>query len=100
MTKERYRDPHHLIIDHSFVFRHSDFAIPIMFRISSFEFFYTNAPVLRFVGGYSSIVSNSSSLFLNNCKVLSMGADVVISTPAAFNVSSGNLEPPERRKLR
>ena len=50
--------------------------------------------------GYSNSASNSSSRRSNNCSVLSIGADVVMSTPAAFNVSSGNLEPPDRKNCR
>ncbi len=49
---------------------------------------------------YSNSASNSSSRRSNNCSVLSMGARVVISTPAVFSVSSGNLEPPERKNVR
>jgi hypothetical protein len=49
---------------------------------------------------YSNSASNSSSRRSNNWSVLSMGAGVVMSTPAAFNVSSGNLEPPERKNFR
>ena len=49
---------------------------------------------------HSNSASNSSSRRSNKCSVLSMGAGVVISTPAAFNVSSGNLEPPERKNFR
>src|SRR6266496_3451537 len=49
---------------------------------------------------YSNSSSNSSSRCSNKRSVLSIGADVVMSTPAAFNVSSGNFEPPERRKSR
>jgi hypothetical protein len=49
---------------------------------------------------YSNSFSNSLSRCSNKRNALSIGADVVMSTPAAFNVSSGNFEPPERRKLR
>src|SRR5205814_1561319 len=49
---------------------------------------------------YNNSFSNSSRRCSNKRNVLSIGADVVMSTPAAFNVSSGNFEPPERRKLR
>src|SRR4029077_20290660 len=48
----------------------------------------------------SNSFSNSLSRCSNKRNALSIGADVVMSTPAAFNVSSGNFEPPERRKLR
>lgn len=48
----------------------------------------------------SNSCSSSSSRRSNNCSVLSMGEGVVMSTPAAFNVSSGNLEPPERKNFR
>src|SRR5215471_16378941 len=41
---------------------------------------------------YTNSSSNSPSRRSNNRSVLSMGAGVVISTPAAFRVSSGNLE--------
>src|SRR5215467_7684651 len=49
---------------------------------------------------YSKSASNSASRLSNNRNVLSIGAGVVISTPAAFNVSSGNLEPPDRKNWR
>src|SRR4026207_952214 len=49
---------------------------------------------------YSSSSSNSPSRRSNNCSVRWVGADFVMSTPAAFNVSSGNLEPPERKNFR
>src|SRR5919106_6476745 len=49
---------------------------------------------------HSNSASNSPSRRSNNCSVLSIGSGVVISTPAAFNVSSGNLEPPERKNFR
>src|SRR4029434_7741679 len=49
---------------------------------------------------YSSSSSHSLSRCSNKHTVLSIGADVVIPTPAAFNVSSGNFEPPERRNSR
>src|SRR5215475_4527457 len=49
---------------------------------------------------YNKSSSNSPSRRSNNCSVLSIGAGVVMSTPAAANVSSGNLEPPERKNFR
>src|SRR5215469_5500166 len=73
------------IIRHSFGLRHSDFEFLLRDRRS-------------LVHGSSS--SNSSSRCSNNRNVLSIGADVVMSTPAAFKVSSGNFEPPDRRKSR
>src|SRR6266480_6883869 len=48
----------------------------------------------------SSSSSSSSSRLSNNRSVLSIGAGVVMSTPAVFSVSRGNFEPPERRKSR
>ena len=36
----------------------------------------------------------------NNPRVLSIGLGVVMSTPAAFNVSSGNFDPPDLRNPR
>src|SRR5437763_8818158 len=49
---------------------------------------------------HSNRSSSSSTRRSNNRNVLSIGDDVAISTPAALNVSSGNFEPPERRKFR
>src|SRR5205823_14654346 len=49
---------------------------------------------------YSKRDSSSSRRRSNNRSVLSIGADVAISTPAALRASSGNREPPERRKFR
>ena len=49
---------------------------------------------------YSKSSCNSSTRCPNNCSVLSIGAGVVMSTPAAFKVSSGNLEPPERKNFK
>jgi len=49
---------------------------------------------------HSNSSSNSSRRRSNNCSVLSIGAGVVMSTPAAVNVSSGNLEPPERKNFK
>ena len=49
---------------------------------------------------YKSSAPNSSSRCSNNRSVLSIGADVLMSTPASCNVSSGNFEPPDLRKVR
>src|SRR6266403_4712915 len=67
-----------------------------------------NPPLLRDGGletaapwtPYSKSSTSSSSRRSNNFNVLSMGAGVVMSTPAVFNVSNGNFDPPERKKLR
>jgi len=49
---------------------------------------------------YNNSASNSVRRLSNKRSVLSMGTGVVISTPAAINVSSGNWEPPERKNFR
>ena len=49
---------------------------------------------------YSSKASSSANLRSKRRSVLSTGADVVMSTPAACRVSRGNFDPPERRKFR
>src|SRR4029077_10577078 len=56
-------------------------------------------PQIRLLG-YSNRLSSSVTRRSNKRNVLSIGAGVAMSTPAAFNVSSGNLEPPERKKFR
>ena len=50
--------------------------------------------------GYNKRVSSYANLRSKRCSVLSIGADVAMSTPAARSVSSGNFEPPDFRKLR
>ena len=50
--------------------------------------------------GYNKSDSSSFNRLSNKRNVLSMGSDVLMSTPAVFNVSNGNLEPPERKKFR
>jgi hypothetical protein len=49
---------------------------------------------------YGRSVSSSVSRRSKSRSVLSIGAEVVISTPAARRVSSGNFEPPDPRKPR
>src|SRR5205085_10015505 len=50
--------------------------------------------------GYNKRVSSSANLRSKRCSVLSISADVAMSTPAARSVSSGNFEPPDFRKSR
>jgi hypothetical protein len=49
---------------------------------------------------YNRSCSNSVSRRLKSASVLSIGAAVVMSTPAKPRVSSGNFEPPDFRKMR
>ena len=49
---------------------------------------------------FSKRVSSSASRRSKTRRVLSIGAEVVMSTPAACKVSRGNLEPPDLRKAR
>src|SRR5438093_8071060 len=66
--------------------------------ISSWNFGEPTSPSSN--SRYSKRDSSSSRRRSNNRSVLSIGAGVAISTPAALRASSGNREPPERRKFR
>src|SRR5215471_12450919 len=86
MTKEAQSPNDEEATSQSSSFDHSSFLRALTFDIRHFP--------------HSSSSSNSSSRCSNKRNVLSIGADVVMSTPAAFNVSNGNFEPPERRNPR